>query len=59
MGHDWVIEVLQDLADYAERNGLPRLARKAAETLLVAQQEIGEAAEDDPPEDSGGMTPVH
>ncbi len=42
MGHDWVFEVLRDLADYADRNGLPRLARKAEETLAVAREEIAE-----------------
>lgn len=40
MGHDWVFEVLRDLADYADRNGLPRLARKAEEALVLAREEV-------------------
>ena len=40
MGHEWVFEVLADLAEYADRNGLCRLARKADETLAVAREEI-------------------
>lgn len=42
MGHEWVFEVLRDLADYADRNGMPRLARKAEEALATAREEIAE-----------------
>lgn len=56
MRHEWVLEVLTDLSDYAERNGLPRLARKAAETLAEAREEIaaiGDTGESGP----GGRDP--
>ncbi|ESW60193.1 MAG: hypothetical protein Q27BPR15_13235 [Rhodobacter sp. CACIA14H1] len=46
MGHDWVFEVLRDLADYAERNGMPRLAGKAEEALAVAREEIAAQRDD-------------
>lgn len=48
MGHDWVFELLRDLADYADRNGLPRLARKAAEALDVARDEVGKPSGEGP-----------
>lgn len=44
MGHEWVFEVLADLAAYADQNGLNRLARKAEETLAVAREEIAGGA---------------
>lgn len=40
MGHDWVCDVLKDLKTYAMANGLPVLAAKADEALLVAEAEI-------------------
>ncbi|NBE07803.1 hypothetical protein [Paragemmobacter ruber] len=55
MRHDWVFEVLADLAEYADRNGLPRLAQIAEEALQVARDEIrsGSGGGDDPgPDDS-------
>ena len=45
--HDWVFEVLTDLASYAEANGMPLLARKAAEALDVARREVAEMADED------------
>lgn len=45
MRHDWIFDVLKDLVSYAERNGLPQLARKAEEALRTAAEEI--AAQDD------------
>lgn len=59
MRHDWVFEVLTDLSDYAERNGLPRLARKAAETLDVAREEIGAARDEGDGGGSGGEPSLH
>ena len=59
MGHDWVIEVLQDLADYAERNGLPLLAGKAMEALHVAREEIEAPARDGSTGGEGGTPPLH
>jgi hypothetical protein len=45
MHHDWIFDMLSDLADYASRNDLPELARKVEETLVTARQEIGVGAE--------------
>jgi len=44
-GHDWIIDVLEDLRTYAKRNGMNDLARKADETLAVARQEIAAKAQ--------------
>jgi hypothetical protein len=41
MHHDWIFDMLSDLADYASRNDLPELAQKVEETLVTARQEIG------------------
>lgn len=59
MRHEWVFEVLMDLADYAERNGLPRLARKVAETLAVARDEIAAAQDDGRGGADGGERSLH
>jgi hypothetical protein len=59
MRHDWVFEVLTDLAEYAERNGLPRLARKVAETLAVARDEIAAARDDGPGGAGSGEPSLH
>jgi hypothetical protein len=40
MGHDWVIDVLEDLISYASKNELPALAAKADEAMKVAAAEI-------------------
>ncbi len=44
MGHEWIFDVLKDLSSYARANGLPALANKADEALLVALAEITEEA---------------
>jgi len=59
MGHDWVFDVLQDLADYADRNGLPDLARKAEEALAVARAEVAKAEDDGSPGGGDDWTPLH
>ena len=41
MGHRWMIDVLADLETFADRNGLPVLAQKLAETAGIAAAEIG------------------
>lgn len=56
MRHDWVFEVLTDLAEYAEKNDLPRLARKVGETLAVAREEIVAARDEG---GGGGETSLH
>jgi hypothetical protein len=43
MRHDWILDMLADLQDYARRNDLPELAQKTEEALVVARREIGEA----------------
>ena len=46
---------MKDLVDYAERNDLPRLAAKAKEALMAAQDEIGRAEDEaDTGEDAPG-----
>ncbi len=40
MHHDWIFEVLEDLRDYAVKNGMPATAAKAEEALRVARAEV-------------------
>ncbi|MEN8841012.1 MAG: hypothetical protein ABF288_07835 [Octadecabacter sp.] len=40
MGQKWIIDVIADLRDFAERNGLPLLANQLEVTASVAQTEI-------------------
>jgi hypothetical protein len=40
MRHDWIFEVLSDLHEYANKNGLPAVAASAAEALQVARSEV-------------------
>lgn len=47
MLHDWILDVLIDLRSYAQANGLTALARKAEETLLVAEAEISAPGQSD------------
>ena len=58
MRHDWIFDVLKDLVSYAERNGLPQLARKAEEALQTAAEEIA-AQDDDGGSDDGHSGPLH
>lgn len=53
MEHDWILDVLADLRNYASRNNLPALAEQLQETSLLAAVEISsvESAGKD------GMTP--
>ena len=41
MHHDWTFELLHDLRDYAQKNGLTALAAKTGEALDVARIELG------------------
>ncbi len=55
MAHEWILEVLQDMRSYSQKNGLPALMAQLDEALRVAQSEInsGEAARNsDDPEDN-------
>lgn len=49
MRHDWIIDVLSDLQDYARRNDLAELALKVDEALAAARREIAAADADAPP----------
>lgn len=40
MGHDWILDVLADLRDYAKRNGLVRTAAVAEDALGIARDEL-------------------
>jgi hypothetical protein len=40
MEHDWILDVLADLRNYASRNDLPALAEQLQETALLAAVEI-------------------
>jgi hypothetical protein len=37
--HDWILDMLSDLKDYAAANGLPELACSVEMTLDVARRE--------------------
>ncbi len=43
MEHDWILDVLADLRNYASRNDLPALAEQLQETGLLAAVEISSA----------------
>jgi hypothetical protein len=40
MRHDWILEVLNDLRDYARKNELPLIAAKTDELLSLAREEL-------------------
>jgi hypothetical protein len=48
MAHEWIFEVLQDMRNYSQKNGLPALMEQLDEALRVAKTEIapGEGARD-------------
>lgn len=52
MRHDWIFDVLKDLRNYADKNGLPAIAQEAARALEVARIELSQqTAADAPPQD--------
>ena len=53
MRHDWIFDVLSDLRAYAVANGLPGLAAKADEALVVARAEVAQAGDDGAPPQDG------
>ncbi len=59
MRHDWIFDVLKDLVSYAERNGLPLLARKAEEALQTAEDEIADQDGGEGGSGTGRPDPVH
>jgi hypothetical protein len=42
MAHEWIIEVLADLRDFARANGLREVAAKTEEALDTARRELAE-----------------
>ncbi|MCG6902160.1 MAG: hypothetical protein LJE68_05710 [Rhodobacter sp.] len=40
MTHDWILDVLADLKNYAKKNGLSALADELDEATLIAAAEI-------------------
>ena len=40
MAHEWILEVLQDMRSYSQKNGLPALMTQLDEALRVATREI-------------------
>ena len=40
MPHEWILQVLADLEDYALANDLPAIAEAAGEALIVARAEL-------------------
>lgn len=47
MGHDWILDVLTDLQNFAHANGLGSLAEQLDETHRVAQIDIASRAKGD------------
>ena len=45
MGNDWIIGVLADLKNFAQKNDLPLLAVQLDETSLVAEAELAQWSE--------------
>ncbi len=45
MGHKWMIDVLEDLAAFAQQNDLPVIAEKLQETSAFAMEEFAETSE--------------
>jgi hypothetical protein len=52
MAHEWILEVLNDMRSYSQKNGLPALAAQLDEVLRVATSEIGPAESNPPPDRS-------
>lgn len=48
MGHKWIIDVLDDLAAFAQQNDLPALAEKLQDTMHLALTEITDRTEGTP-----------
>lgn len=50
MSNDWMLNVLADLKAFSRVNGLPRLAERLDDTLVVAVDEIRHTASEQPVE---------
>lgn len=44
MHHDWVLDVLSDLSNYARKNNLPGLAEQLDDTRHIAKCDIARSA---------------
>lgn len=38
---DWVIDILRDIRQFSEKNGMPELAEQLDDAIFVAAREIG------------------
>jgi hypothetical protein len=54
MRHDWILDVLADLRNYARKNGMRDLADQVERTLAVARAEIAAAETSEDTGDNGG-----
>lgn len=52
MRHDWILDVLSDLAAYARDNGMPGLSAEVERTLTLARDEVRAAEADGPGDDA-------
>lgn len=43
MSKQWIIDVLEDMRDFADANGMPTLAQELDKSIPVAVAEIGQA----------------
>lgn len=41
MRADWVIDILKDIRQFSEKNGMPELAEQLDDAIFVAASEIG------------------
>lgn len=58
MRHNWIFDVLSDLQAYAERNGLPDLARNLGSVLADARWEVAQAVPPTDPVEEDGDDPA-
>lgn len=45
MQHDWILDVLADLKNFAKTNGLPALAEQLEDSRMVAMAEVASRME--------------
>lgn len=50
MAHEWIVDVLADLRNFALQNNLNALVEQLDDTLLVAAAELSQAVQDAPEE---------
>lgn len=45
MKADWVIDILKDIRQFSEKNGLPELCEQLDDAIFIAAREIGASAD--------------